>query len=777
MASGKITLSTPSGSSMSGYISWSSKSNGSAANTSTVTATVYLKKNNSYTTTGTFSGTLSIAGTAYSISKYGSWKNSYVAVGTKTKTVAHNSDGSKSIKISTSIKNSGTSQAGTYSASKTVTLDPIPRASSISSSADWTAGSALKVSISRKSTSFTHKVSVSVGGTTVASAEGVGTSVTFSGDNFNLKVFKAMAAANSAKTIITVTTYSGSTLIGSAVTKEGNVNVPTLSSLSCVSEANIKDMIDITVKQGDSRLTHSLGYSFKDMSGFLMGSSESGVSGSVYSWYLDEQFYEQIPNAKSGVCTLTLSNYYTPEGGPPIRVGQAISKDVTLTVAGSEPIFTDFTYVDTNDQLYAYTGGQALISGYSNVKCIIEEDNKAVAQYGAEIVSYELSVGSKGEIKQKEDLKANIIELSASEVDDGIISIKATDTRGNSTMVTKETTLIPYASLSIKSMALERENMAGEKTRLKMELSMYCGSLGIADNSIISCTYKYKKADEQWSESIGPNSIDCNNFKINTENGTACIDVEIAGDKGNDGFTLAGSYDVEVTVNDAIDHVKAVGTIDSGYPAIYIKKLDGDEDDGYQVGINCVPDETQGSGLFVEGKSMKQNGLDIGVPVGAVMVWISDTIPVNWLLLDGSAISRTDYADLFSVLGTTYGTGDGSTTFNLPDMRNRVAVGKGSNTLFAELGKIGGETTHKLVTAEIPAHTHGSAGAHKHFIQNTNGSGSGYIRLESYASAASTNRSVYTNEAGSHTHTSVGGSGAHNNVQPYIVLNYIIKAK
>ena len=276
MASGKITLSTPSGSSMSGYIAWSSVSNGSAANTSTVTATVYLKKNNSYTTTGTFSGTLTIDGTSYSISKYGSWVNSYTAVGTKKKTVTHNSNGSKSIKISTSIKNSGTSQAGTYSASKTVALDTIPRASSISSTAAWTAGSALTVSISRKSTSFTHKVSVSVGGTTVASAESIGTSVTFSGDDFNLKVFKAMAAANSAKTKITVTTYSGSTQIGSAVTKEGNVNVPTLSSLSCVNEANIKDMIDITVNQGDPRLTHSLEYSFKSLSGFLMGSSESG---------------------------------------------------------------------------------------------------------------------------------------------------------------------------------------------------------------------------------------------------------------------------------------------------------------------------------------------------------------------------------------------------------------------------------------------------------------------------------------------------------------------
>lgn len=775
MASGKITLSKPSGSSMSGYIAWSSVSNGSEANTSTVTATVYLKKNNSYTTTGTFSGTLTIDGTSYSISKYGSWKNSYTAVGTKKKTVTHNSDGSKSIKISTSIKNSGTSQAGTYSASKTVALDTIPRASSISSSASWTAGNPLTVTVDRKSTAFTHNVSVIVGSTVVASAEGVATTATFSGDDFDFEVFKAMAAANSASTTITVTTYSGSTQIGLEVTKKGTVSVPTLSSISCVDEANIKDTIDITVDQGDSRLTHSLRYLFGSISGMLMGDSDIGVSDSTYSWYVDEQFYTQLPDANFGECTLTLENYYTPEGGTPIRVGQAVTKKIKLNVVDSDPIFTDFTYSDINDKLHAYTGGKALISGYSDVKAVIDENNKSIGVNGAAMTLYEMSIGTKNITCDYSE--SDNVELTLEKVDSGIISVKAKDSRGNYTAITKEATFIPYFPLSIKSMILERENMAGEKTMLKMELSMFGGSLGITENIITSCTYRYKETGAEWSEDDVFTSINTGEFEIDPASGTAYINVEIAGDKGNDGFTLAGSYDVEVHVSDAIESVVAVGTIDSGFPAIYIKKLDGDEDDGYQVGINCVPEESQGSGLFVEGKNMRQNGLDIGVPVGSVMGWFSDTIPERWLLLDGRAVSREEYVDLFSVVGTTYGEGDGSTTFNLPDMRDRTAVGKGSNALFDTLGKTGGEATHTLVAAEIPAHTHGSAGAHKHFIKNTNGTGSGYVRLESYASAASTNRSIYTDEAGGHTHTSVGGSGAHNNVQPYIVLNYIIKAK
>ena len=64
-----------------------------------------------------------------------------------------------------------------------------------------------------------------------------------------------------------------------------------------------------------------------------------------------------------------------------------------------------------------------------------------------------------------------------------------------------------------------------------------------------------------------------------------------------------------------------------------------------------------------------------GIPTGFIGEWSADTIPDGWLLCDGSAISRTDYADLFAVIGTTWGEGDGSTTFNLPNSIGRFAEG------------------------------------------------------------------------------------------------------
>ena len=80
-----------------------------------------------------------------------------------------------------------------------------------------------------------------------------------------------------------------------------------------------------------------------------------------------------------------------------------------------------------------------------------------------------------------------------------------------------------------------------------------------------------------------------------------------------------------------------------------------------------------------------------GMPAGSIMAWGSDTPPTNWLICNGSAVSRTTYASLFAAVGVTYGVGDGATTFNLPDLRGKVPVGKDSTqSEFDILGETGG---------------------------------------------------------------------------------------
>ena len=210
---------------------------------------------------------------------------------------------------------------------------------------------------------------------------------------------------------------------------------------------------------------------------------------------------------------------------------------------------------------------------------------------------------------------------------------------------------------------------------------------------------------------------------------------------------------------------------------------------------------------------------------GIISVYASSVAPVGWLLCDGAAVSRTIYANLFSVISTTYGTGDGSTTFNLPNLQGRVPVGVNSTYTIASTG---GTSTVTLTAAQsgIPAHAHG-LNSHTHTYDKANtptgstaitsdqmpshshtyvrnrltsaegydtGWGNNYGTKSTVTEGVKTGSSNKTGGGKGHTHTisytstnsgaaswntanntAANASSAHNNMQPYIALNYIIK--
>lgn len=146
--------------------------------------------------------------------------------------------------------------------------------------------------------------------------------------------------------------------------------------------------------------------------------------------------------------------------------------------------------------------------------------------------------------------------------------------------------------------------------------------------------------------------------------------------------------------------------------------------------------------------------------LGEVKMYAGATAPAGWNLCDGTEASRTTFAGLFAVIGTTYGAGNGTTTFNLPNMNGRVPVGRDAGQVeFDVLGEVGGEKAHVLTTGEMPSHTHQPPMGF-----TAGGLGAGYARVD-----LNSPQSLWG------TVTATGGDGAHNNLQPYLVMNYIIR--
>lgn len=175
-------------------------------------------------------------------------------------------------------------------------------------------------------------------------------------------------------------------------------------------------------------------------------------------------------------------------------------------------------------------------------------------------------------------------------------------------------------------------------------------------------------------------------------------------------------------------------------------------------------------------------------PPGSVIAYGGTSAPTDWLLCDGSAISRETYADLFTAISTTYGVGDGSTTFNIPDIRGRVIAGQddmggsSANRLTDQsgglngdtLGATGGAETHTLTEAQLAQHSHtgttdsNSVNIDRVFSKDLGSSGSHSPLVQTVGDADYAHTHTFTTD-------NAGSGSAHNNVQPTIILNYIIK--
>jgi len=221
-------------------------------------------------------------------------------------------------------------------------------------------------------------------------------------------------------------------------------------------------------------------------------------------------------------------------------------------------------------------------------------------------------------------------------------------------------------------------------------------------------------------------------------------------------------------------------------------------------------------GLFSGGTEIINNGelLEGGIPTATIVPWTDSSVPTGFLECNGSAVSRSTYSALFAIIGTTYGSGDGSTTFNVPDLADNVPVGKSNNKALASTGgantvassgnvgtntntninvtgNVAGSTANAtLSTAQLASHNHtptnrsagntvGDPGASYGNSSGTSQNSPSNLPLNNAGSGSGHSHNMSANFSGSgnasSSSTSNYSGSATSVVQPYLTVIYIIK--
>lgn len=738
-ASGTIDLGTSGN--MKGRITWSSVTNGATANTSTITANIQVARTNSYTTTGTFTGNVYISdnsgGSNETFSKYTNVSDSWVTLYTRKFTAKHNNDGSGTAYIGGTIYGpSGTSLASnSVSDGKNVTLDKIARKATISDATNMN-------------------------------------------DEQNPTVYFSNPGGMS------LVPYINLYLNGSVAL----------------------------------RLERS-----------------KGSYSSPYTWNITDEEREQIRDVCKNVNSTTYTIGFDSYSGSTSLGYDSVQR--TLTIVNANPVFNDFNFEDVNPITLALTGNnQNIIRNYSNVKSTIPVVNKAEALKSATMSKYRFNCnGNSTDITYSSD---NDVNGTLNGVTSGVFDVYAIDSRNNSKQVTKNAnSVIDYTPIVKGDILAIRINGVSESVTLKLDGKIDLVNFGAVTNSIKESKYRYKATDEpEWSDykdltltvdtdgNFAFNDLisgDTEELGFNVSNSYQ-VEVLIADELSpaiytatfgsgtpnlaltKKGVAVMQKYDNDIggalQVNGNMD-INGEITVQGSSSPIYVG-VKGDKgatgpqgpqgekgNPGTDLKVLGVydtleelkeehPTGEQGDVYLIDGfiyvwdisKSDWAKGGNIAntfgdtLPIGSQIPFAGEKVPNNWLLCDGSELSRTEYADLFAVIGTSYGVGDGSTTFNLPDKRGKVSVGLDSNdTDFDTLGKTGGEATHTLTIDEMPSHNHTEQG----YFSVTGGVANGsHVR----------SRTVINADPKDSVMGATGGSKAHNNLQPYQVDNWIIKA-
>lgn len=601
-------------------ITWSATQN-IANNTSTITARLYWEATRSgvgwVSSSTSRTARITIDGhTASTTTTAGLSAGQSRLILTHVRTVSHNSVGDKSAGVSGYFDLSGITLSGQAMGPRTVSttanLNSIPRASTLSSNANWTAGSNKALSISRASSSFTHTVRMYVGGTLVKTATNVGTSVTMSFNTTeNTAVFNRLNGAASMATEIQIVTYNGGSHVGTT-SKTGTVTAPSASTITefrggVPTHNNPRDhwtdqTFEFPITRANSGFTHTI----RIYIGSTTIRTLTGVS-TLGTWTPTAAerttMHNLMRTAQVVTGGLELTTFYNG-----VRVRSSASATMYFYIRNANPTYSiaSVSHRDTNTATVAITGNNAtLIQSRSRLSVTLT--SAATGREGATISRYDVSIN--GVTRGSSSIGTFVFnEVSAS--GNLALSVRVTDSRGFTTTVSKTVTVMAYSPPRV---TVNADRLGGFEAQTTVEVSGSITPLTGNKNFIKNARAYYRNRTTQataGTTTLSPTgypSFSIAPFVYTLHNQTA--------------------FDVVVEIEDVLSTVVHTVTVEVGRPIVFVDSEKG------SVGIGDFPignDELLLAGRLVFGSThWASGGQGEGGVGGAIDMNNSDIVRAN----------------------------------------------------------------------------------------------------------------------------------------------------
>lgn len=417
-------------------------------------------------------------------------------------------------------------------------------------------------------------------------------------------------------------------------------NTPDIARIQSANNFNIGDDASMTFSSPPSgcilrayleRITGKNGTRIEDIA------QVRTIEGTNYKFeYDNETLYSKIPNSNSGWCRYCLVTVYNGS-----EYGSYADREFYVT--NSNPIFSNFTYADSNETIVNELTGnnQTIIKGNSNVTAIVSVANKAIPQNKATMDIYRFSIGE--DIKETNYSETEDVLVTIEKAKSNVFTMYAIDSRKNSTLkqITAEK-YINYEPITLNTMTVTRTNNVGSETRLFFSGNIWSGNFGLVDNEITECYYEYKKTiDVDWEKGV-------TDIKPTQDGNAFSFNGIIAGDLGAIGFDIEESYNIRVFVKDKLSdnyHNPLSFILGPGIPAMAIYKN--------KVSIGGKYDTELGGTLQITGDIYKDGYLwnrDVysldEVPVGT---WIDGKTIYRKVFLGNIPNETNEWTNLFQL--------------------------------------------------------------------------------------------------------------------------------